>query len=225
MENKVCKMCCNSKSVDEYYKATSTKDGYMGKCKRCMALDRLHKLHGKDATILAPIKPVLNLPIIDFDRDMRSNGSSHYRFNEHHNTIKRALSIAFKQGHFNSDTFTINTIGINYEELVYHLNDNDWGFTTGHPKIALGFIKPIQSCIISKNRIDKNKYEKLWHYTNLMLVPYIFKIGVLSKMEYQPICLKIWLEKEQWHCGKFPDNISKYDQSKRKIKTIKRYQR
>lgn len=76
-----------------------------------------------------------------------------------------SLVVLLKRGYFSNDSYLQDILGCDYQTLVDHLNNNEFGFKVGEQHIDVDHIVPLSR---GKN---KKEIEKLCHYTNLQLLP------------------------------------------------------
>jgi len=216
-DSKKCKKCGEVKTLDNFYVNTYIKSGRIANCKECSRSSKVKVARlnsGLKFTIEEEYTPLEQIKYkcdnnIDFQRDFIDNRTSSHSYIAYHNFIKSKMATEFNERNFEPNSIAHKLIGIGYSELISQLDANDWGFSVGMYQISLDHVISLETAVIG-GKLDAPKYESLWHHSNLVLTPTIFRDFVRFGKPIQEIELLLWLEGTDWWSGIRPPYIPKY---------------
>jgi transcriptional regulator with XRE-family HTH domain len=100
--------------------------------------------------------------------------------------IKSKLHFAIKKGGYDENSELFKIICCSYDDLVKHLNNNEYGFLVGEQYIDIDHIIP------TFGAINKDEVIKLNHYTNLQLLPSFYNRNIKGVNKWDDEHFKIW---------------------------------
>lgn len=102
------------------------------------------------------------------------------------NKLRNSMYLSSKRKFFNKKLESI--IGITYNEFENYLENNEYGFKVGDKYIDIDHIIPI---ITVKNKED---IDKLFHYSNLQLLPSLYNRNIKSNNKWNKVDFDKWFK-------------------------------
>lgn len=106
--------------------------------------------------------------------------------------LKKYLRTSFRKyikDKYIKDIALYKCIGCSFDSLLIYLNDNKYGFTYANPGIDIDHIIPISTAS------SKQELYKLYHYSNLQLLPSIYNRYIKGNKIFNNIDFDAWLIK------------------------------
>ena len=117
------------------------------------------------------------------------------RFNERYNNdelfrlrnnISTLIRRSIKNGGYRKSTKTMSIIGCSFNQLLEHLNNNQYGFKYGDDNLDIDHIVPLCNAKSEEELLELN------HFKNLQLLPSEYNRNIKKAFEWNPTDFEIY---------------------------------
>lgn len=205
MLEKKCRKCEIIKDIKEFSICRSSKDGLQNKCKGCVSIYKKKyrdknkdiinekrkkyrdknkdKIKDRSKVYYENNKDRIRIVNREYQKNRKLNDPLYKLKSRIRSSIRRSL----KDGGYTKDSKTNDILGCSYEELLEHLNDNEYGFIYGDDNLDIDHIIPLSRATSEEEIIELN------HYSNLQLLPADYNRYIKRDNDFDNECLEEWL--------------------------------
>jgi len=102
--------------------------------------------------------------------------------------LRAAFGKSMRENGYSKSSRTYEVIGCSFDELLAHLNSNNYEFLYGDPGLDIDHIVPLSTASTEQELLS------LWHYTNLQLLPAVYNQHIKADKRFDIDHFEMWLQ-------------------------------